>query len=224
MKRLHLILVALLVCMTAVAKDAYDTTKWEKDISKFEKQDQENNIKNVDVLFLGSSSIRMWKIKKWFPELNAINRGFGGSQIEDSIYYFDRLVTPYQPKVIVFYAGDNDVGSGKSPQRVFNDFKTFIHLMKTKAPGSRLIYVAIKPSIKRWNLIDEVRETNKMIHQYCVKKSNLEFFNIDPPMIGPDGHPRKEIFLEDGLHLNEDGYQLWSSMLYPKIERMLKKG
>lgn len=221
MKRFYLLLTLFVLCSAVIAKEPYDPSKWEKDIARFETIDKEQSISTVDVLFLGSSSIRMWNVKKWFPALNAINRGFGGSQTEDCIYFFDRLVTPYQPEVIVFYEGDNDIASGKSPERVFKDFKTFVGLMKKKAPGARMIFVAIKPSIKRWNLIGEIRKTNDKIHQYCLDKHELEFFNIDPPMIGGDGKPREDNFRDDGLHLNEKGYEIWSTLLAPKIEKML---
>lgn len=221
MRQSILVASVFILCAAVFAKNVHNPSKWEDDIQAFEQSAREKSITQVDVLFIGSSSIRNWKIDKWFPELKALNHGFGGSHIEDSVYYFDRIVTPHQPRVIVLYAGDNDINYGKSPQRVFHDFKQFVQQMKEKTPSAKLIYIAIKPSISRWKLIRKIRAANHWVHQYCMSEPRLEFFNIDPPMIGPDGKPRPEIFVDDGLHLNETGYELWSSMLYPKIEQQL---
>ncbi len=209
-------------CLSVFANEPYDPTKWEDVIQKFEEQDKERVIKQVDVLFIGSSSIRKWNLDNWFPNLDALNRGFGGSHIEDSNYYFDRIVTPYKPKVIVLYAGDNDISYGKSPSRVHSDFRYFVEQMKDRLPHTKLIFVAIKPSIKRWALVNKMRKANGLILEDCLNDPTLDFFNIDSPMIGRDGKPDKEFFDDDDLHLNEAGYELWSTMLHPKIERMLK--
>ncbi len=191
--------------------------RWESTIQEFEKQDKTNPPPQGAVLFVGSSSIRMWPLKHCFPDLPVINRGFGGSFVEDSLYYADRIVLPYKPRVIVFYAGDNDIASGKTPEQVFHDFTTFVKKVHEALPKTRIIYIAIKPSIARWKLIDKMREANRLIQDFTRKDARLTFVDIDTPMTGPDGRPRRELFLEDGLHLNDEGYALWTSLIQPLL-------
>ena len=206
-----------------------DPTKWEKDIAKFEASDKANPPKKGQVLFVGSSSIRLWNLKKSFPDLDAINRGFGGSQIEDSTYFAGRIVLPYQPRLIVMYAGDNDIASGKSPTQVADDFKAFVAKVRGKAGDTSadakapapapIIYIAIKPSIARWKLVDKVREANKLIREFCEKGDKLTFLDIETPMIGDDGKPKAELFVKDNLHLSEAGYKMWDELLKPHLDK-----
>src|SRR5687767_7656201 len=134
------------------------------------------------VLFVGSSSIRMWKtLEKDFPDLTVINRGFGGSTIRDSIRYADRIIIPYHPKRIVLYAGDNDVAQGMTAQLVFCDYKEFVAVVRLKLPAVRIDYIAIKPSIKRWAMVDTMREANRLIREYAKSHKNLGYIDIFPP-------------------------------------------
>ncbi|MCA8996783.1 MAG: acetylxylan esterase [Planctomycetaceae bacterium] len=192
--------------------------KWEPTIQKFEQQDAKEPPEKGQVLFVGSSSIRLWDLDKWFPNVDAINRGFGGSEVSDSVYFFDRIVAPYEPRVIVMYAGDNDIAHNESPELVHSDFRAFTGKMKQQLPHARLVYVAIKPSIKRWSLVDQVRAANALIKADCEKDSRLDFLDIDTTMIGEDGQPKPELFVKDGLHLSEDGYKLWSDLLRPLLD------
>lgn len=195
-----------------------DPTKWASAMKKFQEQDENNPPRKGGVLFVGSSSIRMWKLAESFPDRDAINRGFGGSQIEDSIYYLDTLVLKHEPRIVVMYAGDNDLNFGKSPQTVFEDFKTFAAKVHAKLPKTKIVYIAVKPSIARWNLIDKVRAANRIIADYTKTSDLLAFVDIDTPMIGDDGKPRAEYFVKDGLHLNEKGYELWTKLVRPHLE------
>ncbi|MDB4724495.1 SGNH/GDSL hydrolase family protein [bacterium] len=206
-----------LVIPTTSAQDPAE--KWEKAIAKFEAADRKNQPKKGTVLFLGSSSIRGWDLKKWFPDHPYINRGFGGSQISDSIYFFDRLVTPYQPKTIVFYAGDNDISKGKSAKIVSEDFRKFAKLTTQALPQTQILFVAIKPSIKRWNLMNKMRVANQMIADFAKSNPKITFIDIDTPMIGSDGKPRQDLFLKDGLHINAKGYQIWSDRVKRELAR-----
>ena len=126
---------------------------FEQEIKAFEQSDAKNPPPKNAVLFIGSSSIRLWKtLADDFPDLKVINRGFGGSQIEHSNRYFDKIVAPYRPKLIVFYAGGNDVAAGKGPQRVLADFKTFVEKVRTSLPGTRVLFISIRPSVARRHL------------------------------------------------------------------------
>lgn len=191
--------------------------KWEPSIQAFEKQDAEQLPQPGQILFIGSSSIRLWDLPKWFPDLSTINRGFGGSEVADSVHFYDRIVKPYQPRTIVMYAGDNDLAHGKSPAAVLDDFKEFVNKVQTDFPDTKIVYVAVKPSLRRWNLIEQVRKTNDFIAKLAEDNAQVVFLDIDTPMIGQDGTPKPELFVKDGLHLSDDGYQLWSNLLRPHL-------
>lgn len=193
--------------------------KWKQAIEKFKKQDAANPPKQGAVLFVGSSSIRLWDLKKWFPDLPTVNRGFGGSHVEDSVYYVDTLVLKHRPQTVVLYAGDNDLAAGKTPATVLADYQRFVAAIHEALPGTRIVYIAVKPSLKRWNLIAQVRETNALIRELSAGDDRLRFVDIDQAMLGDDGMPRPELFVEDGLHLSEQGYALWTERVRASLER-----
>lgn len=192
-----------------------DVQRWEESIREFEQQDESVPGQPVEILFMGSSSIRRWELEHDFPGLAVLNRGFGGSQISDSIYYFKRIVSKHAPKTVVLYAGDNDINAGKSPDAVFRDFQVLAGLVRDGLPGTRLIYICIKPSLQRWHLVETMRQANRLIRDFSETQDWIEYVDVDTPMIGGDGKPRAELFVEDGLHLSEKGYQLWTSLLLP---------
>jgi len=171
------------------------------------------------VLFIGSSSITLWKsLAEDFPSVKVINRGFGGSQIEDSVDFADRTVFRYGPRLIVFYAVDNDIESGKSPAVVLEDFKRFVALVHQKLPRARIAFISIKPSPARWHLGDKVREANRLIKDFTETDRRLGYIDVFTPMLGKDGKPRAELFVEDRLHMNEAGYTLWRFIIAPYIK------
>jgi lysophospholipase L1-like esterase len=192
--------------------------RWKDDIDRFGRMDSQNPPRKNAVLFVGSSSIRMWDTKKYFPDIVTINRGFGGSYINDLVYYADKIVIPYHPSMIVFYAGDNDIIDYKTPRQVVDDFNNFVVLVHKNLPETRILYISIKPSIQRWHLWAKMKETNEMIKQYAKTANNVEFLDISEPMLGEDGRPKPVYFQADGLHLSEEGYRLWSSLLGSLIE------
>jgi len=198
--------------------------RFEKDIQRFEKQDVKQPPPENAILFVGSSSILMWKLENYFPDLEVINRGYGGSVIADSIHFADRIVIPYKPRLIVFYAGDNDIDRGVTPEQVFEDYQTFVAMVRKALPEVRIIYIAIKPSIARWQLVDSMREANQSIRDFTKKREFLEFVDIDTPMLGEDGKPRPELFIADGLHLSHEGYVLWTSLVKPYLDPPKKTG
>jgi len=192
--------------------------RWESMIAIFEVEDKEHPPEEGGIMFLGSSSIRMWDLEKWFPGLPVVNRGFGGSQIEDSLFYAERIVIPRKPRVVVFYAGDNDIAAGKTPERVFADYRAFVAKVHKHLSETKIIYVAIKPSIKRWNLVEPMRKANRMIEELSSKDELLEYIDVDTPMIGTDGRPRKELFIKDGLHMSDEGYKIWTDLVMPHVK------
>ncbi len=202
-----------LIIPTLMCHAEHDSTRWEDEIQFFEETDKANPPPQNGILFVGSSSIRFWDLDKFFPDLPVINRGFGGSQIADSINFADRILLPYKPATVVFYAGDNDIASGKSAKDVFEDYKTFAGIIKDHLPDTRLLYVCIKPSLSRWTLVDEMRKANQLIEQYTTQDENLIYIDIDTPMIGEDAKPIPDLLLNDGLHLTDKGYTIWSDLV-----------
>jgi len=193
--------------------------KWEETIRQFEQWDSKNTFPSEAVLFVGSSSIRLWPTRECFEEFAVLNRGFGGSQISDVNYYARRIVLPYKPKVIVFYAGDNDVAAGKDAMRVFDDYKQFVKLVRTELPATRIIYIGIKPSRSRWSLWKVMNEANMMIKDFSEEDGRLYYFDSATLLMNSDGMPNVEFFLKDQLHLNEKGYEKWTRQLRPIIEK-----
>jgi len=195
------------------------SANWETEIKQFEEADRQNPPPKDAILFIGSSSIRLWKdLAKDFPSVTVLNRGFGGSQIADSTYYVDRIVTPYRPKMIVLYAGDNDLAAGKTAAEVFADYQQFVNKVRQSLPKVRIAYIAIKPSPARWQLVSAMKEANAMIKQFADDKKNLVFIDIFAGMLGADGKPRPEFYVEDGLHLSEKGYAFWTRTVAPYLK------
>ncbi len=201
------------------AESAKPANRWEPKIRAFEALDKKQPPPQGAILFVGSSSIVGWDLNKCFPDLETINRGFGGSQVADSLKFAERIVLPYRPRVIVFYAGDNDVAAGKTPQRILADYRQFVAKVHAALPNTRIVFVAIKPSLARWRLVGKMREANRLIGEVTEKDPRLVFLDIDAPMIGADGNPRPELFKKDGLHLNAEGYKLWSDLVRPHLKR-----
>ena len=187
-----------------------DPAKWKKDIAKFEATDKKSPPPKGAYLFIGSSSARMWDLKKSFPEYTTINRGFGGSELEDSLFYADRILIPCQPKVVFLYAGDNDISNSKTAEIVTADFQKFVAKVHRALPKTDIVFVPIKPSLKRWNLWPKMNKANQAIKKITEANPKLHYLPIPPTMLGKDGKPMNDLFVKDGLHLSAKGYHLWS--------------
>lgn len=201
-----------------------DPNRFAAEIQAFVEWDAKNAVPAEPALFVGSSSIRMWRTRESFPELPVVNRGFGGSHISDVIYYLDRVVLPYRPKTLVFYAGDNDIAGGKSAQRVAQDYRRFVQLVHAKFPAATLVYVTIKPSHSRWSLWPEMKKANDLVRDFCNEDERLFFADLATPLLGDDGTPRRELFFSDQLHLNPQGYAVWTQALAPILSKALAAG
>lgn len=194
---------------------------FEKEILAFEASDHTNPPPRHAVLFVGSSSIRLWKtLAQDFPNRHIINRGFGGSQIADSILFADRIVLPYEPATIVFYAGGNDLNAGKTPQAVFNDYKTFVAQVREKLPDTKIAYISIAGNPARWSQIDRVREANQLIREFSRTLPGLSYIDTATAMLGANGLPRPEIFVADKLHMNTNGYAIWTRVIGAHLQQM----
>ncbi len=192
--------------------------KWDKEFAAMEAKDKQAPPSKQGIVFVGSSSIRMWDLKESFPDLPAINRGFGGSQLSDSVEHFDRLVLPHQPRIVVLYAGDNDLAGGKkTPEQVTADFAAFQKKLRAALPECKLIFIGVKPSVARAKLLDKQRETNGLVRKSCEADKLSTFLDVEKPMQSADGQVRPDIFLKDGLHLNDAGYKIWNELLLPLL-------
>ncbi len=203
---------------SSVLAAEYDPTRWQADIDRFLAADKDKPTEPGGVVFVGSSSIRMWDLESSFPGKNYLNRGFGGSEIVDSTHFLTELVAKHKPRLVVFYAGDNDIAGGKSPEQVQEDFRDFAKKFMDELPEAKLVYIAIKPSVARWKLADKMREANKLIAADCVNNDKLTFLDVWPVMLDEDGQPRRDIFLGDGLHMNDTGYAEWVKLVEPLIQ------
>jgi lysophospholipase L1-like esterase len=194
------------------------TDKWEGEIKKFEESDRQNPPPTGAALFIGSSTIRLWQsLAEDFPGTKVINRGFGGSELADSTFYADRIVMVYKPRIIVLYAGDNDLAAGKTPQQVFEDYKAFVSRVHQHLPATTIAFISIKPSPARASLLQNMKEANKLINAYASHDKKLKYIDVFTPMLDKAGNPRPELFGPDKLHMNKEGYILWKSVVAPYI-------
>ena len=192
--------------------------RFEAEIKKFEEADQAQMPPKGAVLFTGSSSIRLWSsLEQDFAPLPVINRGFGGSTIPEVNYYAQRIIYKYQPGVIVFYCGENDMAENDAPPVVFQNFKKFIGEVEKNLPKTTVIIISAKPSPQRWNLWRSFQQYNLMVEQFAKNRPNLRYMDVSGQLLGADGQPDPNFFVEDKLHLNSKGYERWTNVLKPII-------
>jgi lysophospholipase L1-like esterase len=199
-----------------------DPHRFDEEIRWFEEWDSKNWYVEGEILFVGSSSIRMWATRESFPDLKVLNRGFGGAHISDVNYFVRKVVLRYRPKVIVFYAGDNDVAGGKSAELVLADYKEFVWMVHDELSGTGIIYISIKPSSSRWAHWPEMNKANGMIESFCAKDEKLFYFDAANVLLGGDGRPDDGMFVGDKLHLNAKGYKAWTKAIRPVIDEAMK--
>lgn len=205
------------------AKD--DPTVWEREIRRLEKFDRARPPRPGAIHFVGSSSFRYWKsLAEDMAPLNVLNRGFGGSQIHDLTYYLQRIVIPFKPGAIVFYAGENDLAGvlwsrQKTPDEVRHAFGEFCRATHALLPNLPIYFISVKPPKARRKHWPTMQEANRLVREYCGTDSRLHYIDIVPAMLDAAGNPRLDVFRWDGLHYNEKGYSLWTSIIRPIISR-----
>ena len=193
---------------------AYSSAPFEPEIAAFEKRDLAAQPPKGAYLFVGSSSIRMWKdLETTFLPKQVINRGFGGSQIRDSTFFANRIIVPYQPKMVLLYAGDNDIAAGRTAAETFDDFKQFVQAVRAQLPNTKIAFISIKPSPSRWKFVSIDREANSLIKGFIRKQKRMDYIDVFTPMIGKDGLPIPEFYKEDKLHPTEACYTLWKGII-----------
>ncbi|MEO7241849.1 MAG: SGNH/GDSL hydrolase family protein [Variovorax sp.] len=193
--------------------------RWHGALDAFADADKAHTPASGGVLFVGSSSIRLWSdLAQDFRRLPlVINRGFGGSTLWECSLFVRELVLRYRPKQVVLYAGENDLAQGQTPLQVLESFERFQHAVRAELPGTKISYISIKPSPAREALMKAIRQSNRMISFYAQRLPDTEFIDVYTPMIDADGEPRAELFRADRLHLNHAGYALWRSVIAPHL-------
>ena len=187
---------------------------YENEVQRLEKERAELTY-DPKLLFYGSSSIRLWEnLFEDFAEYTPANLGFGGSTLAACDWFFDRLIAPFHPESIIVYAGDNDLGDGRHPEEVFIFFQQLVSRTRRQFGSIPLAYISVKPSITRWNIVDSIRYTNKIIEEEIRRQGdNLHFINVYTRMTDNAGYPKREFLDPDGLHINEKGYALWKGII-----------
>jgi len=198
------------------------TNPFEPEIRAFEKQDSIKAPKPGQILLYGSSTLRLWDTYAQdfaCKTLSVVNRGFGGSQTSDANLFFERVVVPQKPKYLFFYEGDNDLNAGKSVETILADFQVFMQKMKTQLPNTRVIIFAVKPSPSRIKLFEQQKALNKQFKQLARKEKQVYFIDTFTPMLGKDGKPDPALYKADMLHMNAQGYQIWTE----RVQKLLKR-
>lgn len=220
MKKINIVVVCVLLLKVTLSfcQDNKQEGRFNKKISEYEAWDKLNKHGDSLVLFVGSSSIRKWEnLADYFPEHNVLNRGFGGSEFSDLLHYVNRIVLPYKPMKIFVYEGDNDLGRNKKPREVYKQAKEFREIISKELPNTSVVFISPKPSISRWHLKKNYQKLNKLLKRYSRKTDKTEFANVWDPLI-ENGKVMDDIFLEDNLHLNSKGYDIWVEVLTPFID------
>jgi lysophospholipase L1-like esterase len=187
---------------------------YEEEVSALEQRLREAPPPAGQVAFYGSSSMRMWEsLEEELRAVGALNLAFGGSTLEACVWFFERLVVPCQPRAIVCYAGDNDLGDGRTPDEVVASFRELLVKVDTHFPTIPFTMLSIKPSPSRWHLADRIRSTNEAIRRELQGRDGRYYIDIFSAMLGSDGRPNESLFLEDKLHVSPRGYQVWKRLL-----------
>jgi lysophospholipase L1-like esterase len=189
-----------------------------QEIEAFKKADSlQMPVKN-GILFVGSSSFTMWKdLEKTYQKYQAMNRGFGGSNLANAIYYADDIIFPYQPRQIIIYSGENDIAEGATPDVAFDRFKLLFSLIRKKMPNVAISFISIKPSLSREKLMPQMLYTNELIKRFLSAQANTSFIDVYHLMLQDNGKPMSDIFIKDNLHMNKKGYDIWTKTITPYL-------
>ena len=209
-----------LIGMAAYAdKPAADPARFEGEVAGIEQRDRVAPPPEQGILFIGSSNIRKWDVQESFPGLTVTNHGFGGSHASDSVFFFDRLVVPAKPKLIVFHAGGNDLSYGRSPEQLVGDVKAFIEKTHAALPKARLIYLGPFPAPIRVGLRGQFAETARLIRAAIHGDRLVSFIDPGPALLTKSGEVQPQLYENDRLHLNKDGYALLTRFTNRAIRR-----
>ncbi len=212
--------VIALISLILFFEDNPDPLRFQDEINSYKQADKIDPPPDGCYLFIGSSSMRMWKtLEEDFRDYPVINRGFGGSHYSDAIYYFEDLVLVYDPEKIVIYEGDNDIAGNKSPNTIMKDLKELLRMIRVNLDQPDIAIISAKPSPSRWDLKNKYEKLNARIKKLASKNEDLTYIDVYTNMLNENGLPEPELFLEDSLHMTEKGYEIWKEQIRPFIEK-----
>jgi lysophospholipase L1-like esterase len=197
--------------------------RFEPEIRAFESLDSAEHPATGQILLYGSSTMRLWNTyNRDLTGYKVVNRGFGGSEMSDAVYFFDRVVVPLQPSLILLYEGDNDISNGKkTPAQIFEDFKVFMAMVAEKLPETRVAVYSLRPSTARVKTMPEQRLVNDLFKKYCQENPKKAYYiDVFETLLTESGLPNSEYLAPDHLHLNEKGYGLWTKATRDFLERI----
>ena len=208
------LLFSALLLFFALFSGAQDPTRFKEQVDELVKKGYNFSTDKKLVVFAGSSSIRMWKdVASYFPDFNVINNGFGGSHFSDLLFYYDELILQRKPDILFIYEGDNDIASDKKPSEVMKQAKELTAKIRKDLPGTLILFISPKPSLARVKLKEKYLTFNNKLERYCNRKKQVEFVNVWTPMCDRSGNVLPDLFIEDGLHMNKKGYDIWGETI-----------
>lgn len=214
----------LVVCVSLCGWSQEGPNPLESEIEAFESADIADGHRSDFILFTGSSSIRLWKnLEEDMAGHQVLNRGFGGAKLSDLNFYWGRILAEHRPELVVVYCGENDIWDGVGVDQTFQEFKSFQRKFRRDLKGVPLIYIAMKPSINRWEKWEDYRAADRKIKRAIWWKRKQKFVDLGPTMLLEDGTPDQDIFISDMLHMNAKGYRGWTNVLLPIIQQTLDK-
>ncbi|MBL7873589.1 MAG: G-D-S-L family lipolytic protein [Cyclobacteriaceae bacterium] len=210
---MRIIIFLIALCLSA-SLSAQDPARFQKEVDNLVNSDSSVHHRKL-ILFTGSSSIRFWKsLATDFPNHHTLNRGFGGSEMSDLLFYAEQLVIKHKPKEIFIYEGDNDINSGKSPHEILETADQLLSLIRARLPNHvKVIFISAKPSLARWHLKETYIAYNQQLKAWTNQHKKVSFVDVWTPMLDAQGVVLKDIFMEDGLHLNAKGYKIWADTI-----------
>jgi lysophospholipase L1-like esterase len=204
----------IIILLGTLFANAQDPNRFKEQVNELVNKEYNFSPDKKLVVFTGSSSIRMWKdVADYFPEYNVINNGFGGSHFSDLLYFYNEMIVKPKPEILFIYEGDNDIASDKKPAKIMKEVKKLHKSIQQDLPETRVIFILPKPSIARVHLKNQYLSFNKKLKKYCRKQNNIEIADVWNPMLDNKGNVFKDIFLEDGLHMNKKGYDIWGNVI-----------
>ena len=192
------------------------------EIAEFKHRDSIQRPPSNAILFVGSSSFRKWtNVQDYFPGYTIINRGFGGSSLDDLIRYAKDIIYPYHPKQVIIYCGDNDLASGKkvTGKKVYKKFVRLYDMIRKRLGNIDIVFVSIKPSPSRENLMPEMEQANDLIRNFIAERAHAAFVDVYHLMLTAEGRPIDNLFVGDKLHMNEKGYKIWQQAILPYLDK-----
>jgi lysophospholipase L1-like esterase len=207
-------LFSILFLIFTLFATAQDPERFKDQVEELVKKDYTFSPDKKLVVFAGSSSFRRWKdVQSYFPEFNVINNGFGGSHFSDLLFYYNELILQRKPDILFIYEGDNDIADAKKPSEVMKQARRLASKIRKDLPETRILFISPKPSLAREKLKEKYLTFNNKLERFCNRKKQIEFVNVWAPMVDKSGNVLPDLFIEDGLHMNKKGYDIWGETI-----------